>query len=416
MLSGMSETVKNITNTVVATTTKVISDNFKNVRLDDVTKLFIQDPRTINNNNKSQSDMISSTTLIDPISPDMININELSYDDNDNETNKGKNNTETKRNEEYLLSIHSTNRRSRRGLHIRREEDVVNLNRDTINAVKVNLCFDKKALSVLNDINNKHKISINSISFSGGGYNCMYHLGVVRYIFENPELFTDTKYLGASGGAGIVALVLCYENDPNKFKVVQEILEFVIKMRSRNLKLNKQVAEYSKKLFQFVTNEKFNSCIINSDRCHISVTNVSYYIPKNEVKTEFTSYSQFMDTLKASACIPILLDDKIRTIDGKSYLDGGLSNNLPTIDENTVKISCLNYPLLDADLYPKYVCDISCCFTPPDENYIMNMHDQGYSDIEKYMQGRRLKLQSVKNDLELNDCIDTLIQDPTFCI
>ena len=41
-----------------------------------------------------------------------------------------------------------------------------------------------------------------SISFSGGGYTCAYHLGVLKYIFENNEIFKNTICLGASGGAG----------------------------------------------------------------------------------------------------------------------------------------------------------------------------------------------------------------------
>ena len=407
MFSGVSETAKNITGTVVSTTTKVIVDNIKNVRIDDLTKIFMHDPRVTNNQVHNNSNDLDDL-VNDSITPEMINIDELSIDC------KNKDKTHIKCNDEYLLSIHSANTRSRNRSQICDPNDIVTLDHYIIDSIKSNLCLDKKAISVFNDIINKNKLSIDSISFSGGGYNCMYHLGVVRYIFENPELFKDTKYCGASGGSGIVALVLCFENDPDKFKVIQEILDFVIGLRSKNLKLNKQVNEYSKKLFQFMSEDKFNQHILNSDRCHISVTNVTYIIPRNEIKTKFTSYTQFMDTLKASACIPIVLDDKIRTIDGKSYLDGGLSNNLPTIDENTLKISCLNYPLLNAHLYPKYVCDILCCFSPPDKNYIMNMHDQGYNDIEQYMKERYNKLQIVKNDQELNECVDTLMQDSVF--
>jgi hypothetical protein len=435
MLSVISETTKTLTNAVISPVVTFIGDSLKNIRIEDLTKIFTQDPRTnqqIQQKNIQLMQHINLSTYIycdtnilpmnDLISPEMIDMNLLISENNkkeDNVTNRNHINklqiSERRLNEEYLLSIHSTNMRSRRRLHVRGSDNVVTLNRKTIDMIESKLCSDKRAISVLNDINNKNKLALDSISFSGGGYNCMYHMGVVKYIFENPTLFKDTKYLAASGGVSVAALVLCFENDPDKFKVLREIIEFVIDIRFKNLKLNKQVDEYSNKVFQYISNEKFNMYILNSDRCHISVTNVTYIIPQNEIKTKFTSYSQFMDTLKASACIPILLDNKIRTIDGNSYLDGGLSNNLPVIDENTLKISCLNYPFLNAHLYPKYVCDIAYSFTPPDENYIMNMHDQGYNDIEQYMRDRFIRLQKVNSDNDLNDCINKLIDDPTFC-
>jgi len=425
-LNGVTETTKNLTNAIMSatsTTTKGIISGLKNVRLDDLTSVFIRNPY--------QHINITTTNTIDKdeISPDMINqYNESAndnehnhyeycdfFDDFEHPSNISKR-SETKLNEEYLLSIHSTNMRSRRKLHIRGPEDVVNLDRQTVDLIDANICLNQKVVSIINDMEHKHKLSLDSVSFSGGGYNCMYHIGVVRYIFENPELFHNTKYLGASGGAGIVSLVLCFEHDPNKFIVLQEILDFVVGLRYRNLKLSKQVDEYSSMLIHYMTEDRFNKYILNSDRCHISITNVTYIIPLNEIKTKFTSYVQFIDTLKASACIPILLDNTIRTVDYKRYLDGGLSNNLPIIDENTVKISCLNYPFMKAHIYPKYVCDIMYSFTPPDKNYIMNMHDQGYNDINLYMNGRYLKLQALNNDKDLNECITILTEDSTFCV
>ena len=34
---------------------------------------------------------------------------------------------------------------------------------------------------------------IDSICFSGGGYNCTYHLGIAKYIFENIETFKSNS-------------------------------------------------------------------------------------------------------------------------------------------------------------------------------------------------------------------------------
>jgi predicted patatin/cPLA2 family phospholipase len=314
---------------------------------------------------------------------------------------------------EYMLSIHSTQKRSRRRLHIRGKEDVITINEMTLLESSVNP--SSRVAKLFQDMENKNNIASDSISFSGGGYNCVYHLGVVRYIFEKLDLFKGTKYLGASGGAGIVCLVLCYENDENRFKVIDMIIKEIIALKGSGLKLHKQVEKYSQILGSLIDQDKFNRFIKDSDRCHISVTNISSGIPINTIKSKFQTYEQFNDTLKASASIPFVLDDTVRTIDNRSYLDGGLSNNLPILNNKTIRISCINYyPVMNADIYPKIICEIKYSFVPPEKNYILNMHDLGYSNMEEYMKQLNKKLELRNHDIDLDQCIQQLINDPEF--
>ena len=253
-----------------------------------------------------------------------------------------------------------------------------------------------------------------SISFSGGGYNCVYHLGIVKYIFENPDLFKGMSYLGASGGAGIASIALCYESDPDKLIIIGEIIKDIVSMRSMNLKLSEQVERYSNILERYIDEDKFNKYIKRRSRCYISVTDVSDILPKNIVMNNFESYEQYIESLKASACIPILLDDKIRTVDGKWCLDGGLSNNIPTINEHTLRVSCLNYPLLRADIYPKYICELRYSFISPEEKYIMSMFDLGYNDMKEYMREHKQHNEQYKKNNDIDQCIKCLVDDPFF--
>jgi hypothetical protein len=123
-----------------------------------------------------------------------------------------------------------------------------------------------------------------SISFSGGGYNCTYHMGIIRYIFENPDMFKGTKYLGASGGAGICAIILCFESDPDRFKILDQMNDVVIGMKSMNLNLSDQVRHYTDELIKHITIDRFNKNVKGTDQCHISVTCVNSMIIKNVLK------------------------------------------------------------------------------------------------------------------------------------
>lgn len=358
---------------------KSLADNIKNIRIEDLVKLFMQYPKFINSQNNVS------------ILPSMIENSE-----------HVKNSEFAILTEKYILSIHSTKERSRsRNMQIHHDNN-------NFITMKYELTQLKKILD------NKQDLHIKSVSFSGGGYNCMYHVGVIKYIFENSLLFKDTIYLGASGGAGIAALVLCYEHDHNRFNILQYLLDFVINMKNRNLKLHDQIEEYSNLIINLITEDRFDLYIKNTNRCHISVTNISNIIPKNEIKSFFSSYKQFTDTLRASACIPILLDNKIRTIDNKQYLDGGLSNNIPIIDSNTIRISCIYYPLLNADIFPKHTRDITHCFIPPDRSYIISMYDQGYDDILTLLIDKKEAFTVKYEDDKLNTLISDFINDPDF--
>lgn len=209
-------------------------------------------------------------------------------------------------------------------------------------------------------------------------------MGIVKYIFENTKTFKNIKYLGASGGAGIIGIILCYEHDKDRLTVLNNIVNDILNIDSDTLMLHEQVKLYISILEHYIDSDKFNKYIKNSNRCYISVTNITNIIPKNEIISDFHSYDHYRSVLHASACIPYLLDNKIMTIDNNRYLDGGLSNNIPVLGKNTLKISCLNYPFMNADIYPSILANLWNCFYKPPRNYMLNMYNMGTSDIRKY--------------------------------
>jgi patatin-like phospholipase len=224
-----------------------------------------------------------------------------------------------------------------------------------------------------------------SISFSGGGYNCAYHLGIVKYIFENNHLFENATYLGASGGAGVAAIALAYQTDPNRMRVLQDILNTLTALGDENYTLSEQVERYTQLLLGYIDLDRFDKYIKENNRLQISLTEVTNYIPTNRIVTQFRNLTHLEKTIRASACVPILLDNRVRKIEDRSFLDGGFTNNLPIINNRTIRISCLNYPTLQAEIHPQRYLDLMTCFVHPGEEVILRMMENGYVDFIKYI-------------------------------
>ena len=71
-------------------------------------------------------------------------------------------------------------------------------------------------------------------------------------------------------------------------------------------------------------------------RVHISLTTYSF---QNLMVSEFSSKQELQDALTCSCFLPVFSGRQLPSFRGKTFLDGGLSNNLPTLDSETVKIS-----------------------------------------------------------------------------
>lgn len=72
-------------------------------------------------------------------------------------------------------------------------------------------------------------------------------------------------------------------------------------------------------------------------KLHISLTRVCD--GKNVIVSNYESREDLMDALLCSAFIPFFSGIILPKFHGVRYMDGGFSDNLPTLDENTITVS-----------------------------------------------------------------------------
>ncbi|RDY57853.1 patatin-like phospholipase family protein [Flagellimonas nanhaiensis] len=153
------------------------------------------------------------------------------------------------------------------------------------------------------------------IVLSGGAARGAVHIGVLHALNEN-GIFPD-RVAGSSAGALIGALY-CGGITPIEILKLARSHRF-LKVFKIGL-INRGLTEMTrlKTFLQYYLEDDFDTLEVP---LHISVTNL------NLGKSEIIGSGQLIDVVCASCAIPLLF--KPITMNGHSYVDGGLLNNLP---------------------------------------------------------------------------------------
>ncbi|CAN7999102.1 unnamed protein product [Ixodes hexagonus] len=238
-----------------------------------------------------------------------------------------------------------------------------------------------------------------NLSFSGCGFLGIYHVGVASAFREYAPNCLG-KIAGASAGA-LAAAGLCCEVPFGESTTY--VLRIAVRARQRALgplhpgfDINSIIHDGLVKLLPE------NAHLMCNGKLHISLTRVSD--GKNVLLSHFDSREDLIQALKCSCFIPFYSGLRPPKINGVAYMDGGFTDNLPTLDENTVTVSpfagdsdiCpiddsfnlmqITFSNTSITLCPGNLYRASRIFFPPHPEILSRMCQQGFDDAVRFLQ------------------------------
>ncbi|WP_281951905.1 patatin-like phospholipase family protein [Nitrosophilus kaiyonis] len=211
-----------------------------------------------------------------------------------------------------------------------------------------------------------------ALVLSGGGARCIAQLGFIEVLYEN-GIFFDI-FSGSSGGAIIAAFLAKGYRPKEIFEILKDI-DF-----KKFIKFN----FFKRSIFSFKNADKLLDSFNLDDFSNLEK---KLYICVTDYDTYETLYidggklSHFL--LASSSLIPIF---EPYNIDGKYYIDGGFTDNLPTA------------PCLDAD----FICAINV--NPPikvKNSFFGNFYKAGYIMLNNNI---KYSKQKAHKYLEFKEC------------
>lgn len=216
---------------------------------------------------------------------------------------------------------------------------------------------------------------VKSITFCGGGSKCIYQLGIVKFIHEHPEMFTSTRYLGCSAGSIVAVLLasgLSYDIIENEFTLL--VYELSRMPMYKTYTMIPRVLEW---LHRILPNNIHDLC---NDRVFISCTRL--FGVKNRVISRYHSRQDLIDAVSVSLSIPFIQDNVVRKFRGEYYIDGGFSNNVPTLDDETLVINFIPSKHKNL-LLPTYKLPFFLYI--PDYDESKKIIEYGYQDFDNFL-------------------------------
>lgn len=273
-----------------------------------------------------------------------------------------------------------------------------------------------------------------NLSFAGCGFLGIYHVGVaVCFKKYAPHLLLD-KISGASAGAIAACCLLCDlplgEITSNVLRVAREARQRTLGPFSPSFNVQEILLE---SLQKFLPDDAH---ILVNGKLHISLTRV--YDGKNVIVSQFNSKEDLLQALLASSFIPFFSGILPPRFHGIRYMDGGFSDNLPTLDENTITVSpfcgesdiCprdissqlfhVNVANTSIELSRQNIYRFARILFPPNPEILSNMCKQGFDDALRFLHRNNLinctRCLAVQSTFVVSETVDDSIEYDPECL
>ncbi|XP_051169120.1 1-acylglycerol-3-phosphate O-acyltransferase Pnpla3 isoform X2 [Leptopilina boulardi] len=273
-----------------------------------------------------------------------------------------------------------------------------------------------------------------NLSFAGCGFLGIYHVGVA-VCFKNyaPHLLLD-KISGASAGAMAACCLLCDlplgEMTSNLLKMAEDTRQRTLGPFSPSFNVHAILMDNLEKNLPEDAHLRVNG------KLHVSLTRV--YDGKNVIVSHFTSKEDLLQALLASSFIPFFSGILPPRFHGIRYMDGGFSDNLPTLDENTITISpfcgesdiCprdissqlfhVNVANTSIELSRQNIYRFARILFPPNPEILSNMCKQGFDDALRFLHRNNLinctRCLAVQSTFVVSETLDDNMEYDPECL
>ncbi|XP_012230679.1 1-acylglycerol-3-phosphate O-acyltransferase Pnpla3 isoform X1 [Linepithema humile] len=273
-----------------------------------------------------------------------------------------------------------------------------------------------------------------NLSFAGCGFLGIYHVGVaVCFKKYAPHLLLN-KISGASAGAIAACCLLCDlplgEITSNVMRVVREARQYALGPFSPSCNIQSILLEGLQKFLPDDAHIRVNG------KLHISLTRV--YDGKNVIVSQFNSKEDLLQALMATSFVPFFSGLLPPRFHGIRYMDGGFSDNLPMLDENTVTISpfcgesdiCprdissqlfhINLANTSIEVSRQNIYRFTKILFPPNPEILSNMCKQGFDDALRFLHRNNLlnctRCLAVQSTFVIQETIDDSMEYDPECI
>ncbi|XP_071527198.1 uncharacterized protein [Panulirus ornatus] len=241
--------------------------------------------------------------------------------------------------------------------------------------------------------------SIKAVTFCGCGFLGVYLVGAATCLKENAPSLLRGKLAGSSVGSLIATCIVC----DVPLQVLRETLLKTAKVsRSYILGSFNPFFPLEEPLLRNLLEMLPEDAHIRATgRLHLSLTRASTLT--NEVVSEYKTRDELLRAVLCCCFLPGISGFSLPTFQGRRYIDGGMSNNMPLKSPTTLSINAFagefdicpvndgkNYGPTSAfnqtlEMSPDNLRKFFLALVPPEPEDLDVYYDQGYADTLKYI-------------------------------